>query len=118
MAFSYHCGADRGLAIDIWVNRVELWGYNPVKYVSKFCVIVKNLRLFVFFSALFANMAKSGIFIFGQSGAFLRESENGVMLNLGVMTLVSDEISAFLAHARDTRASLALLTFCFHNLHR
>ena len=91
---------------------------NPVKDVSKFCVIVKNLRLFVFFSALFANMAKSGIFIFGQSGAFLRESENGVMLNLGVMTLVSDEISAFLAHARDTRASLALLTFCFHNLHR
>ena len=49
------------------------------------------MRLFVFFSALFANMAKSGIFILGQSGAFLRESENGVMLNLGVMTLISDE---------------------------
>ncbi len=76
------------------------------------------MRLFVFFSALFANVAKSGIFIFGQPGALLRESENGVMLNLGVMTLVSDEISPFLAHARDTRASLALLTFCFHNLHR
>lgn len=118
MAFSYYCGADRVPAIDIWVNRVELWGYNPVKYVSKFCVIVKNLRLFVFFSALFANMAKSGIFIFAQSGALLRESENWVMLNLDVMTLVSDEVSPFLAHARDTRASLALLTICFHNLHR
>ena len=118
MAFSYYCGADRVPAIDIWVNRIELWGYNPVKDVFKFYVIVNKMRLFVFFSALFANMAKRGIFIFGQSGAFLRESENGVMLNLGVMTLVSDEISAFLAHARDTRASLALLTFCFHNLHR
>ena len=36
-------GADRVPAIDIWVNRIELWGYNPVKNVSKFCVIVKNL---------------------------------------------------------------------------
>ena len=43
VAFSYYCGADRVPAIDIWVNRIELWGYNPVKYVSKFCVIVKNL---------------------------------------------------------------------------
>ena len=33
VAFSYYCGADRGLAIDIWVNRIELWDCCPVKYV-------------------------------------------------------------------------------------
>ena len=118
MAFSYYCGANRVLAIDIWVNRIELCGYNPVKYVSKFYVIVKKCD-FSCFSLLYLRIWPRVAYSFwGQSGALLRESENGVMLNLGVMTLVSDEISPFLAHARDTRASLALLTFCFHNLHR